>query len=179
MTEDNYFAEVIERLGVPRPPKPNYRDLAFQWLAMGREERIANNMPTNQRDYAYSIGIGATSMKAYKREFFALNMKDKVLVAKEKVERIGHKPITDEEKLALARKVYAEAMQPAAKSKDKELAIRMLGMLIDKSEQEITVKLDADTIARRNLKADRELEEYRGTAGYRVEEVQEEPPLLS
>ena len=179
MTEDNYFAEVIERLGVPRPPKPNYRDLAFQWLAMGREERIAHSLPTLQSDFAHSIGIGTTKMKQFKSEFFTLNMKDRIEKPYQRMAKKNPKPISDDEKLALARKVYAEAMSPTAKSKDKELAIRMLGMLIDKSEQEITVKLDADTIARRNLKADRELEEYRGTAGYRVEEVQEEPPLLS
>lgn len=175
MSEDSYFTEVIEQLSVSRPPKPNYRDLAFQWLSMGREERITNNLPTNQTEFAFSIGIGTTKMRGYKREFFALGMQDKVKRANSKVKELGSSPISGDEKLALARKVYTEAMSPSSTAKEKELAVRMLGMLIDKSQQEITLKLNADQITSRNLAADRELRE----AGYRMEEVQEEPSLLS
>ena len=85
--------------------------------------------------------------------------------------------ISDDEKLALARKVYQDAMASGATTRDKDLAVRMLGMLIDK--QEVRVGLTADERARREAKADRELVEWeRGMARQGVAEVQEERPLL-
>jgi len=80
--------------------------------------------------------------------------------------------ITGDEKLALARKVYGDAMLKDASAKDKDLAIRMLGMLIEK--QETTLKIDGSLIARASLRAERELRD----GGYRVEEVQEELSVL-
>ena len=176
MEEENPFTEVIKRLD--RPPKPNYRDLAFQWLNLGREERIASNLPTNQKDFAYSIGIGTTKMKEYRREFFALNMKGRIDHSYNNGEGQNNAEISGDERLALARKVYTDAMRQGASAKDKDLAVRMLGMLIDR--QEVKVGLSADEIARRNTEAERELEEWhRRKAGQGVEEVQEGHPLLS
>ncbi len=65
--------------------------------------------------------------------------------------------VSEDEKLALARKVYADAMVKGASAKDKDLAVRMLGMLIDR--QEVKIGLTADEIARRNLEAERQLKE--------------------
>jgi len=92
-----------------------------------------------------------------------------------RIEGVEIAQISEEERLALARKVYKDAMLSDASAKDKDLAVRMLGMLIEKREDKITVELSADEIARRNLEAERQLRE----AGYRVEEVQEKPSLLS
>lgn len=75
--------------------------------------------------------------------------------------------VSGDERVALERKVYNDAIKPSATKGDKELAVRMLGMLIDR--QEVKVGLTADEIARRNLEADRELEQWRlgqgGVAG--------------
>ena len=67
------------------------------------------------------------------------------------------KEISDDERLALARKVYLDAMTQGASAKDKDLAVRMLGMLIDR--QEVKVGLTGDELARRNLEAERQLRE--------------------
>lgn len=63
--------------------------------------------------------------------------------------------ITDDERLALARKVYTDAMGKGASKGEKELAVRMLGMLVER--QEIKVGLTADEIARRNTEAEKQL----------------------
>ncbi len=81
--------------------------------------------------------------------------------------------VSGDERIALERKVYNDAIASDATKGDKELAVRMLGMLIER--QEVKVGLTADELTRRNLEAERQLRE----GGYRVEEVQEEPSLLS
>ena len=77
----------------------------------------------------------------------------------------GHEivEISEDERLALARKVYLDAMAGGASAKDKDLAVRMLGMLIEK--REVKVGLTADEIARRNFEADKELSEWRKGRG--------------
>ena len=89
-----------------------------------------------------------------------------------RIEGIEVLPTSAEEKLALERKVYKDAMASGASKADKELAVKMLGMLIER--QEVKVGLTADELTRRNLEAERQLRE----GGYRVEEVQEKPTLL-
>lgn len=75
-----------------------------------------------------------------------------------RIEGVDITEISEEEKLALARKVYVDAMSSGAGKGEKELAVKMLGMLIER--QEVSIGLTADEIARRNFEADRELEEW-------------------
>ena len=85
--------------------------------------------------------------------------------------------ISNDEKLALARKVYQDAMTHGASARDKDLAVRMLGMLIEKSE--VKIGLTADERARREAEANRELAEWhRGMEGQGISEVQERLALL-
>lgn len=92
--------------------------------------------------------------------------------------KLDKREIDDGEKLALARKVYEDAMIEGAPTAKLELAVRMLGLLIDRQER-VNIELSADDIARRNLEADRQLREFDGrTEGHRVEEVQEESSIL-
>jgi len=56
---------------------------------------------------------------------------------------------------------------------------QLTNRLVEKSEQNLKLELSADDIAARNLIADRELDEFRGEDGHRVEEVQKESTLLS
>ena len=80
----------------------------------------------------------------------------------------------DEEVRRFKKKLYQDAMKPNAKEEAKKTYARSKGLLIDRMEQIIKV-VNADEIAKRNLEADRQLRE----GGYRVEEVPEEPTLLS
>ena len=66
------------------------------------------------------------------------------------------KEVSNEERLALARKAYDDAMRKGATKGEKELAMRMLGLFIEKSEGDKD-GLSADEITRRNLEADRQL----------------------
>lgn len=88
---------------------------------------------------------------------------------KEPPKRIGNKreiaEITEEEKLALIRRIYHRAMRETATVNEKELAVRTLGMLIEKREVKHTI--DGSFIARNIIAARRQL----GEAGYRVAEV--------
>ena len=80
--------------------------------------------------------------------------------------------ISDEEKLALARKVYKDAMVSDASAKEKDLAVRMLGMLIEK--QKDIREIDGSVIARAAIRAKREL----GEQGYGMVEMSRELSIL-
>ena len=83
------------------------------------------------------------------------------------------KDISEEEKLALARKVYDDAMKQGASASEKDVAVKMLGLMIDQRGVRRS-GLTADEIARRNIEAERELNRWRsarGMAGQGVEEV--------
>ena len=84
-------------------------------------------------------------------------------------------PISDEERLALARKVYMDAMKKGASASEKDVAVRMLGLMLDQRAVR-QAGLTADDIARRNIEAERELNRWRsarGMAGQGMEEVSE------
>ena len=84
-------------------------------------------------------------------------------------------PISDEERLALARKVYMDAMKQGASASEKDVAVRMLGLMLDQRVARQT-GLTADDIARKNIEAERELNEWhraRGMAGQGMEKVPE------
>ena len=59
-------------------------------------------------------------------------------------EMIDSTDISDDEKTALARKVYGDAMKHGASASEKDLAVRMLGMLIDKKEEIHTYVVTAE-----------------------------------
>ena len=83
--------------------------------------------------------------------------------------------ISEEERLALARKVWTDAMKQGASASEKDVAVRMLGLMLDQRAIRQT-SLTADDIARRNIEAERELNEWysaRGMARQGVEEVSE------
>lgn len=171
--EGTYFKEVIERTrGVVLP---SYRDMAFKWLDMSREERIACQLPTTQKDFAKSIGIGTTKMRLFKREFFSLNMKGKI-----DRKEVQPKDYDSLSYLKSRTREVDEGIIKSAKSGNAQaqrLIKQLTGELVEKSE--VTIGLTADERARRELEAERQLREWRGGAGHRVEEVQKEPPLLS
>lgn len=88
--------------------------------------------------------------------------------------------ISEEEKLALARKVYADAMSLGAGKGEKELAVKMLGMLIERQEVTHTV-LSAEDISRIDREAERQLKEFNTrtrSIGNRKEEVPKGCSLL-
>ena len=91
----------------------------------------------------------------------------------------GHEitDISEDEKVALARKIYIDAMAGRASARDKDLAVRMLGMLIEKHE--VKVGLTADEFARQHLENQRWLREHGYLEEAGVQQVQSEPPLLS
>jgi len=79
--------------------------------------------------------------------------------------------VTEDEKTALARKVYDDAIHSSS-AKDKELAIKMLGMLVEKKE--VVLKIDGSLIARAVLRAEQRLREQ----GYGMVDVPEESDIL-
>jgi len=70
-------------------------------------------------------------------------------------------PIREEERLALARRVYCDAMKVGAPTRDKDLAVRMLGMLIEKSES-VKVELSAEEYFRIREEARRRVADAHG-----------------
>lgn len=91
--------------------------------------------------------------------------------------------ISDDEKTALARKVFNDAMKHGASASEKDLAVRMLGMLIDKKEETHTYVITDEAeerIAQRAAEIQREFNTRRiGGTGSTEDNLQAEPQLLS
>jgi len=92
------------------------------------------------------------------------------------VRKLSARGVSEKEKMVLIRKVYQDAVGDKATAKDKELAVKALGLLIEKKEV-VSVEVTPEYIARRNLGAEKRYREFlesgRGVAG-----VQGAPRLL-
>ena len=154
--EGAYFASTIER--TRKEVIPSYRDLAFRWLDMSHSERIASQLPTLQRDFAKSIGIGTTKMSLFKREFYALNMKGKIDKALSQA-KVEEGEIDAVEWSRSKMREWLEGTLKSAKAgnaQSQRLLAQMGNVLIEKSE--VIHKIDGSILAREILEARRELE---------------------
>ena len=164
---------------------------AARILALSPTERALQGLPLTLTDIAKLVGVTPGTVSAWKQklpeildEMRGMENRQQVLERLEKdkkLRRIAERnlgpqdiaEVTDNEKLALARKVYEDAMRQGASASEKDVAIKMLGMLIDQKGTRRS-GLTADEIARRNIEAERELSEWRSArrmAGQGVEEV--------
>jgi len=170
--EINPFAEVIARIQAKKPP--TYRDLAFQWLDMNRDQRIAAQLPTMQRDFSRSIGIGTTKMRQFKREFYALGLKGKIDKTLLQGDDIKNQP---EE---MKQKVIMALFEKTIKDKDHNAAYRLaqlMGWIIEKAEHKVQFELTAEDHLRIQREAERRISEvHRATE--RSSGMFPEPSLL-
>ena len=127
-------------------------------IQMGKSERKAAGYPSNDRDVAFHFGIHPNTILNYKAE---LRRQSQAAVQEEE----------DWEKFMTH--LYAGIMVPGAPASKMELYTKLKGRLVEKHEVKVG-QLTADEITKRNIEADRQLRD----AGYRVEEVCEEPYLL-
>jgi len=156
--EGNPFTEVISKIQANKPP--TYRDLAFQWLDMNRDQRIAAQLPTLQNDFAKSIGIGTTKMKQFKKEFYALNMKGKIDKSLIRADDIINQP---EE---MRNKVIMALFEKAIKDKDHNAAHRLaqiMGWIVEKAEHKVQFELTAEEHLRIQREAERRISEVHRT----------------
>ena len=150
------------------------KQLVYDWLDTSLEERKP------EKEFRQSIRLGYRALKNLKVEWQV----EKTIENKREVslkgaydaieaERDNPENIAEDSKrwIAVEKTIYEQAI--GGSYRDRELYAKLKKKL--KEEISVTVGLSADEIARRNLEAERELRE----GGYRVEEVQEEPPLLS
>jgi len=164
---------------------------AARILALSPTERALQGLPLTLTDIAKLVGVTPGTVGAWKQnlpkiidEMRKMENRQRVLERLEKdkkLRRIAERnlgpqdiaEITDDEKLALARKVYEDAMRQGASASEKDVAVKMLGLMLDQRGVKRS-GLTADEIARRNIEAERELSEWRrarGMAGQGVEEV--------
>ena len=150
------------------------KQLVYDWLDTSLEER------SPEKEFRLSIHLGYRALKNLQIDWLT----DKKLENKREVELKGAYDAIEAERdnpaniaedskrwIAVEKTIYEQAI--GGSYRDRELYAKLKKKL--KEEISVTVGLSADEIARRNLEAERELRE----GGYRVEEVQEEPPLLS
>ena len=172
------------------------RQLIFDYLEMPEEGKLPlkqflRNHKMQRASFHRYEGEWRAKKKAETEEVIEERkqiMKGKVMDAWARVE--GREPpkrnkvgielseINDGEKVALARKVYNDAMRVGATASEKDLAVRMLGMLIDKKEEKVIIERSAEEYARGYIEEKRWLREQGFLESERVEEVQSESALL-
>ena len=123
-------------------------------------ERGLNNLPVSPQEMADHIGVHVATIYGWQKEYKEWG---EITIPK----------TDEEEREELIIHLYQESLQPNCPANKIELMGRMRGW-IKNEPQEIKLVISADERARRNLEAERELRE----AGYRMDEVQEEPTLL-
>ena len=164
---------------------------AARILALSPTERAMQGLPLTLKDIAKLVGVNPGTIHTWKENLPQIldEMREQEekrwvierLEKDKKLRRIAERnlgpqdiaEVSEEEKLALARKVYEDAMKQGASASEKDVAVKMLGLMIDQKGVRRS-GLTADEIARRNIEAERELSEWRsarGMAGQGVEEV--------
>ena len=154
----------------------------YKWLDSPMDSRS----PRTQIELADEMGIGNSTLTLWHKD----RPKNRLQPVRDIANTLGEAlefpadksdGISDNEKLALARKVYKDAMDSNATASEKELAVKMLGMLIAKTEEThkyvITDEAE-ERIAQRAVEIQLEFRRNGGTE--RTEDsLQTEPYLLS
>lgn len=139
------------------------RELTREQFSIIREW---NDTPIDQREFR-TQGELATYMNLTQPEISSAVKQAGTLIPRDMEER----------RRRLRDKYYKDAMRDGASAKEKELAGRAHGVLIDRVEQIIKI-VSADEIARSELEAERRVREVRAELEGRVEGVSEKLPLL-
>ena len=154
------------------------RQLVFDYLKDGEptslKEFLRGHKMQKQTFYRYQGEynlVDKQTTELVKREDFEKNKTVYLKAQGIKVDEKTQEEKNEEQVLkALKRMAVNDHNASAAK-----FYLQAIGKFEEKSETKVKFELSADEHARRNLEAERDLRE----AGFRMEEVQEEPPLLS
>ncbi len=143
-------------------------------LVLSDEERKTRNLPVTKADISRTFGVSRPTIDSWEKKLPKNGSPEEII--KQLEETIESKDIKEKEEVL--KKLYTLALEGSVKAA--ELLLKAKGYLIEKREDKVTIELSADEIARRNLNAERENQDFeRGMAGYRVETVQAKPQILS
>ena len=161
-------------MGLPAQTELKYRGARI--LSLSPTERVSQGLPITLKDIGKLLGVSPSTVGEWNKNLSQIRdemledenrkqvaerlEKDKQLrrIAERNLGPQDIAEISEDERLALARKIYQDAMTHGASAKDKDLAVRMLGMLIDR--QEVKVGLTGDEIARQHLENRKWLAEH-------------------
>jgi len=144
-------------------------------LSLTEKERSEKGLPIMTAELAKYFDVTPGLITRYRLEVPRyLKEQTEKKRERDRLERGDEEEKVESEVNNLLDHLYEEAMKPNATAGKMELYLKARGRLVEKREDRIVVELSADEIARRNLRAERELRE----SGYRVEEMQEELLIL-
>lgn len=150
--------------------------LIFNYLDTPEEERIPQKQFLKENHMIRVTLYKGEMIYAQEKAEEMKRNRESMFKKREAVNKLGNMIASSNEKWdSVEKAIYDKAVGGTVKAQ--ELYAKLKGKL--KEEVELKIGLSADEIARRNLIADRELQEEGRKGGHRVEEVQEEPSLLS
>ncbi|MAH50470.1 hypothetical protein CMI37_31905 [Candidatus Pacearchaeota archaeon] len=147
----------------------NQKEFAFKLMGMTPPALGAQGIAPTQRGKAEAVGVSERTFIRWEREYEDVKSAEREF--KEEV-------FDPKAYLEANNREITEGLLKSCKNGNVlaiKLVKQLLGELVEKSETKVELKISADERTRRNLEADRQLRE----GGYRMEEVPEEPSVLS
>jgi len=151
-----------------------YREVAYI-LQMSPVERVVMGRPVTLQEISDEFHVSLVKVREIKNnlEYYLIpqHVLDKKVVLKydSKAYLESRSQEVDDNLLKACKKLSPSALK---------VYYQILGKLIEKSETEVKIGLTADELARRNLEAERRVNDVGRGAGHRVESVPEKLPLL-
>ncbi len=162
-------------------PKTEERKLAIEWMGMSTIERSKNGKPLNDKDMRKYLGVKAAVWSKWIQQFNEQKKRDVYMSAHPMVDKKVEPEVIEAEYntdtyLNDKTETVDKALIQACENNNAQ-ALKIYYQLTKRliEEKKVTIGLTADEIARRNLEAEQQLR----AGGYRVEEVQKKPTLLS
>ncbi len=159
--------------------KEETRDLYLFWRHLDVPTRLHRSLPITKKDFAKTQDVTLETMRAWDKWELAQKLGDNLTLSGEVEKYLDTEGNFDMKKyLNTKKKELADAIHEASQKGNataQRIEAQIIGELVEKSEQKVTLELSADEYARRNCEAERRLREQ----GYRVADVPEEHPLLS
>lgn len=122
---------------------------AFEWFGLTPEERFKTKLSFTKKELAQDLGVSEDTIHKWFRDY------QKMLAEPTETKGVA---ITEDELAQFRRLIFDVANSPKATNKDRELASKVFGILVERQQREVTHKIDGSYFAKELIRARRELE---------------------
>jgi len=178
-------------LGGKMPRRSREEELAIKYFKMSKQEKIKFGYPLSTKLFADRLSVTPEKLYEWQNNWVTKELASRKMELRlEEQETDNSKPLnTDttldsDEYLASRQREVDEALVTSC-LKGNATSLRTFnqrtGKLVEKQEQKVTIELSADEIARRNLEAERRINEWKDDGrgdGHSVEDVPKQLSVL-
>ena len=135
------------------------KKMAFEWFSMRPEERLRAGLPADQQKMRRYLGIGVTTLSGWGEDY--MKEKNRQIMQRNFDGEQPEKDYPKDEVKEVLDNLLALSQHNAFAGKT---FLQAKGVFIEKSEQEVTHKFDAESYFRAREEAERRVTDYLGCA---------------